>query len=122
MNFIDKLIDDTKNGALDEVWHYSDINKYKFVKKKHPLNGLNFAKASGQIIFPNGFGLNIDIPKQDELINAINTSITKSAYQIMKDYSSGSLDTINDDTQLETNQQDEDNPNTDDSNESIEEE
>jgi hypothetical protein len=60
MSFVQKLIDDTRNGDWNYCWKYSDgSGTYTLNKQKHYLSGLNFTtrEKSKELIFPNGFAL-----------------------------------------------------------------
>lgn len=43
MKFIDKLIEETKQGLLDYVWEFYGNSRFKYNEEKHPLKDLNFS-------------------------------------------------------------------------------
>ncbi|WP_297419369.1 hypothetical protein [Clostridium sp.] len=94
MNFVEKLISDTKNKKLDYVWKYNDGAKtysYNFAPKD-PMNGMIiFQSKNNLIIFPNGFGLKCDRNQLDILVEEINKSLTRTVSDIIKNYISTNI-------------------------------
>jgi hypothetical protein len=92
MNFVQKLIDDTKNGMWNYDWKYNDGSKiYTFNKPKHFLGGLNFMASienkDKEIIFPNGVALETEQIK--ELEEAVIFSLEATVDDSMKRYIAG---------------------------------
>lgn len=92
MSFVQKLIDDTKNGMWNYDWKYNDGSKiYTFNKPKHFLSGLNFVASienkGKEIIFPNGVALETEQIK--ELEEAVIFSLEATVDDSMKRYIAG---------------------------------
>jgi len=97
MKFIEKLIQETKNGQLDFVWKYSGSN-YVFSFPKHPMNGMNFVliydkKSNIELmIFPNGGGIGFDKSSMHLLADEIDQAILRANDVIVNDYISGTIE------------------------------
>jgi len=87
MNFLNKLIEDTKKGDLDFIWKFNEPDKYTFFAPKDPMNGMNFDLSKELIIiFPNGFGLLCNKDQLNVLKNEIRLAIERAAIKIMNQY------------------------------------
>jgi hypothetical protein len=87
MKFLEKLIEDTKDGDLDFIWKFNEPDKYTFFAPKDPMNGLNFDLSKDNvIIFPNGFGLLCDKERLNVLKDEIRKAIQRGAISIMDQY------------------------------------
>jgi hypothetical protein len=87
MNFLNKLIEDTKKGDLDFIWKFNEPDKYTFFAPKDPMNGMNFDLSKEPIIiFPNGFGLLCNKDQLNVLKNEIRLAIERAAIKIMNQY------------------------------------
>ena len=112
MKYIDKLIEETKQGILDYIWEFYGDDRFKYVAEKHPLKDLNFSlsdivtkeetKPSGKIkivpdntkgiiVFPNGTGMEVDRSK----LEILNTECTLAIIRAMEDtadrYANGTI-------------------------------
>lgn len=117
MKFIQKLIQNTKDGNLDFIWNYTDgSKKYTYKLMKDPLNGLNFSSDASDnlLIFPNGFGLECQRSDLDILINEINLAMERAVDSISNDYQVGEIlqvqDTSNEDNIEPENENKEEEP------------
>lgn len=96
MNFLEKLISDTKNGGLDFVWKYTEggDGSYTFVIPKHYLNGMKIStldKKSGIVIFPNGYMWTYHREIINKLINVIEESMERTTNISANQYTSESV-------------------------------
>jgi len=112
MSFIDKLIQETKDGILDYIWEFYNNDRFKYKAEKHPLTDLNFSlsdivtkeetKPSGKIkivpddtkaiiIFPNGAGLEVDRPKLEILNAECISAIIRAMEKIAGNYANGTI-------------------------------
>jgi hypothetical protein len=101
MNFVEKLIEETKNGNLDFVWKYSNAN-YKFSYPKHPMNDMfftyiedekRFAKLTDiTMVFPNGAGIRFDKNQIKALALEVDMALLRANDVIVNDYLSGAID------------------------------
>jgi len=90
MSFVQKLIDDTKNGDWDYCWKYSDgSGTYTLNKQKHYLSGLNFTtrEKSKELIFPNGYALESE--QLGDLESAVLFSLEATVDDSVKLYLAG---------------------------------
>jgi len=94
MNFVSKLLENTRNKNLDFTWKFSEPDNYTFAQTLHPLNTLHidFAKDNAMVIFPNGFGLKSDKAVLKQLKDEIRKAIERGALAIAGDYASGDID------------------------------
>lgn len=100
MRFIEKLIQDTKNGDLNFVWKYNEGSKtYTYSLPKDPMNGMSLdaKRVSNTIIFPNGFGVNFNRKDLDVLLDEIDISLQRTVTTIIHDY----IDEVSNDTQAD---------------------
>jgi hypothetical protein len=90
MSFVQKLIDDTRNGDWNYCWKYSDgSGTYTLNKQKHYLSGLNFTtrEKSKELIFPNGYALESE--QLGELESAVLFSLEATVDDSVKLYLAG---------------------------------
>ena len=101
MNFVQKLIDDTKAGSWDFCWNFNiGSQSYALIKTKYYLSGLNFTTANKNknIIFPNGSSLESEL--LGELETAVRESIMNTAIKMVdmylseKDLAEGHLSSV----------------------------
>ena len=80
MNFVQKLIDDTKSGLWDFAWKYSDASQnYNFNKEKHLLRGMNFSLTEPKtMIFPNGYAIYYNEDLMKNLAKEIDISLERT--------------------------------------------
>ena len=88
MDFLEKLINDTKEGKLDYVWHYNSSKTYTYKKAKDPLTGLSIdaTQQSNTIIFPNGFAVAFNQNDLNILLEEIGKSLERTAKDMMNGY------------------------------------
>jgi hypothetical protein len=112
MKFIDKLIEETKQGILDYIWEFYGDDRFKYVAEKHPLKDLNFSLSDivtkeeikpsgkakivpdptlGRIIFPNGAGLDVDRPKLEILNAECTLAIVRAMEDTADRYANGTI-------------------------------
>jgi hypothetical protein len=109
MRFIEKLIQDTKNGNLDFAWKYSDGSKtYTYSIPKDPMNGMSLdaKRASNTIIFSNGFGVNFNRKDLNILLDEIDISLERTVATIIHDYTNETSNNTQNDTQTDKNNSD----------------
>jgi hypothetical protein len=90
MKFIEKLIEDTRNGKLDFVWKYNDGAKtYSYVKAKDPMNSMfiDANRKTTSIIFSNGVEVtNYDRNQLNMLLDEIVISQKRTVDTIISNY------------------------------------
>ena len=97
MNFIEKLIQETKSGKFDFIWQYVG-SSYKFDFPKHPMSRMNFVLVNNKksnvelMVFPNGGGINFDKSSMQLLASEIDRAILRANDVIVSDYISGAIE------------------------------
>jgi hypothetical protein len=112
IKFIDKLVQETKDGLLDYVWEFYGNDRFKYNADKHPLKDLNFSlsdvvtkeeeKPSGKtkivpdntkglIVFPNGAGMEVDRQKLEILNSECTNAIIRAMESTASRYANGTI-------------------------------
>jgi len=112
MKFIDKLLESTRHGKIDDAWNFFPPDRYKYRRMFDPLTNLNFSlsdkvieffeennkiknrekKDKGLIIFPNGASLEVDREKLLELSAECKRAIIRFMEHLSSDYVSGKME------------------------------
>ena len=95
MKFVQKLIQDTKDGKFDFSWYFSNPDKYTFKQTKHPLSDMNFnlSDSKDSIIFPNGLSLQSTKEEMSILREEVVRAMNRAVDALIKDFVSGTIET-----------------------------